>query len=93
VGSITTGSGNKHNPASFTMAPNPVTDMLKLAVDQPGLQEYNLDIYDLSGSRVKSLKSSQKVVDIDVSSLLPGTYFVHVIVGDEQFSRKFVKVD
>ncbi|MEO6425830.1 MAG: T9SS type A sorting domain-containing protein [Bacteroidia bacterium] len=69
---------------SIKVYPNPTTH--KLFID--GFSEAKLTISDLVG---KVLISENNTNTIDVSSLNPGIYFLHISSGNEQSVMKFIK--
>lgn len=70
------------------LASNPVTEYLVIAGLQTKL--INVEIFDLSGKRVSLYNHSTP--QVDVKSLLPGTYFVSVETPQEVFISKFIKL-
>lgn len=79
-------------PVVFNLFPNPVNDALHVVFATK--QDYCiLEITDLQGKVVKTQKLEKKTVelDIDVSELVPGTYFLGVISENKAYDfRKFV---
>jgi hypothetical protein len=66
-------------PVNLVAYPNPVTD--KVYISMKGIEAYEIiRVYDYSGRSqpFKSTIVNQDVVEIDMSSLSPGTYFINV---------------
>jgi hypothetical protein len=50
-----------------------------------------LEIYDAVGNKVNAMRMKGAQTTLDVSSLAPGTYFVKIVSGEKQVTKKFVK--
>lgn len=72
----------------FNIHPNPVRDRLIL-LNHNGLMADFITIYDISGRKV--LKTRVKGKSINVSSLTPGLYLLHIITEAGTFTQKFIK--
>jgi parallel beta-helix repeat protein len=88
-------SGKYTEPVSIKVGPNPATNTI--SVFTTGLQkdkQFKIIISSLSGVIVKSINTttSNKVVQIDISSLITGAYFMKIISGDMIFDKQFVKM-
>ncbi len=83
----TTGIKESVDNATFNINPNPTTDILTIAIDDP--KEYTLKIIDLSGRELiqTTLAPSAKV---DVSGLKTGLYLVILSKDGFSMSRKFI---
>ncbi len=68
---------------TFTMFPNPATDILNIHQAQGQLIE-SIKIYSLQGTLVKEASS----LSVDVSQLSPGLYFVKVLVNTQNSQQK-----
>lgn len=80
----------------FSLFPNPAVNTIKVSFYQPLVnQKANLSVQSLSGSTLKntSLILSGKTVEIDISSLPPGTYFIRLTGNNFGVSKKFVKIN
>lgn len=73
---------------SISIAPNPATD--NVAVTSPQRIEL-LEVFDLSGRRVMSVVPADCTLQLSVSDLESGVYFVKLLTGGETVVRKFVK--
>ncbi len=84
------------NDNSFSIYPNPVGNQLSLLhPDLIGMkQSLALDIYNVLGEKVyrqSAIKNPQSAIQIDVSALSPGIYFVQIAGEKERWSGKFLK--
>ncbi len=80
----------KLNPTHIKIFPNPVTDYLEFETD---VQIIELNILDLHGHElIKIDKSSSGNNLLDVSSLVPGVYFLQVKRINGSSFQKFVKL-
>ena len=85
-----------HPPqASLSVFPNPSATTLTVQVsdsvqsnslDQP----YQLQLMDKSGTKVTSIQSSEKVLDIPVGHLPPGIYYLKLIYKDAVLQKKVI---
>jgi hypothetical protein len=51
-----------------------------------------LEIYGAVGNKVNAMRMKNAQTSIDVSSFAPGVYFVKIISGEKQLTKKFVKM-
>ncbi len=90
--SIVTGHVNQ-----LTIFPNPAQDLLTLKISSKSSNNCKIYIFDLSG-RVYFEQSSftdsafPQELNIDISTLENGMYFVSIIEGTNIFSQKFTKL-
>lgn len=78
--------------ATFTLFPNPVDDVLNISFDKKH-DCCTLEITDIQGQVVHSqeLRGKTKDKKIDVSALVPGTYFLGVVTENRAYDvRRFV---
>ena len=68
--------------------PNPVSDKLTIEADE-ALQ--SVEVYDMMGALVMSLKDQADKVELSVGDLTIGTYFVRMATQSGVATRKFVK--
>ncbi len=70
--------------------PNPTTNLLNI---QNNTDDTNasIEIYSISGAKVKSLKVTEKLTTISVSDLQSGVYFVKVTMSNQVGNYKFIK--
>jgi hypothetical protein len=89
------GAGASEEKILFSLNPNPANDILNVTME--GLQTNSrstISILDVSGATVKTIQpgTATKTVQLDVSSLTPGTYFIKIISGDKVMHKQFVKM-
>lgn len=70
--------------------PNPVTNVLNILNNTEDTNA-SIDIYSISGARVKSLKATESLTTIPVSDLQSGLYFVKVTMNNQVGNYKFIK--
>jgi hypothetical protein len=51
----------------------------------------SVDIYSISGAKVKSLKATESLTTISVADLQSGIYFVKVTMNNQVGNYKFIK--
>jgi uncharacterized protein (DUF2249 family) len=87
-------SGSTSVPESYTqkellLFPNPAKDKLQL------ISEENIDevtLYDILGKNFKNLKAvNQNMLEMNISDLNPGIYFLRIRSGGVESTAKFVK--
>ncbi|WP_291088479.1 T9SS type A sorting domain-containing protein [Flavobacterium sp. BFFFF1] len=72
----------------FVFYPNPVQDILHIAYTETITLAI---IYNINGQELKSVKGNESLLDIDVSQLPEGIYFMKVQSGDVLSVLRFVK--
>ena len=80
---------------SLNVNPNPVAKTLNVSVN--GLQTNNrstITVLSVSGALIKTIRPGalNKNVQLDVSSLNGGVYFIKVINGDKVMYKQFIKL-
>ncbi len=85
---------NELAQTEFTISPNPAKDLLTLTFQNTRQQDYSLKIFSVEGRMIfeKKLRLSpgQRNHDIDVSSLMPGFYLLHVASGNQNSTKKII---
>ncbi len=80
---------------NFSLYPNPANKILNITIgdNQPNGKS-TVSIINSSGAMVRAIKvnSRNKIVQLNVSSLTPGTYFIKIISGDKVRNKRFVKL-
>jgi hypothetical protein len=80
----------------LSLYPNPARDQLKIEFRSDNLTSPEIQIIDLTGKVVKKFDRKMNHeqdsfnVELDISTLQPGVYFVKVIQGDSLFSKKLM---
>lgn len=79
---------------SMTLYPNPAVDIVKIEFESTGKQDIQINIFDLSGALLKTLKTKSLAgfnsIDLNISDLKSGQYLVHVKKGDETLNAKLI---
>ncbi len=70
--------------------PNPATSEVFISF-HPNAKEYRIEIFDLNGKLARGLITDRNLVNVNVSGLSPGLYFVRIVDGNRLHSAKFVK--
>lgn len=68
--------------------PNPVKDILNLSYNFDILK---VEVYNLLGQQLKTNHEKNKDTQVDLSSLVTGTYIVKIVVEDAEYSIRIVK--
>jgi hypothetical protein len=68
--------------------PSPVTDILRIENETPVLY---LELYDISGTMLKSLSVNSECFTMDMSSLKSGVYILRVVTSRGSYVRKIIK--
>lgn len=69
--------------------PNPANDYLYINSD---LNDYNIDIFDITGKiAIKSI-SNDKLKEINIKSLNSGIYYIRIYNNDLNLIKKFIKI-
>ncbi len=80
---------------NFSLYPNPANKILNITIGdvQPNGKS-TVSIINSSGAMVRAIKvnSRNKIVQLNVSSLTRGTYFIKIISGDKVRNKRFVKL-
>lgn len=85
------GIQEEKNPASFTLSPVPVRNMLFMQFFHPDRSEKNVIISDMNG-RIFFRKNTTAVrFQIPVSKFPPGLYVARVMANGQIYVKKFVK--
>lgn len=72
--------------------PNPTTDYLTLEVKEFELSNLNFQLYDMNGKLLQNEKIIGSQTSIVMSNLVPATYFVRVIQGNQSIKEfKIIK--
>ena len=87
-GNGSTASTGDLDLVSFNYYPNPVKEKLNMRSQE---EISSVEIYNILGQQVKSMKPSQLNASIDLTSLSSGTYMVRARVNDKVGTFKVVK--
>jgi hypothetical protein len=74
--------------------PNPVSEMLNVTMSLQEATDAQLFLTDVNGKLIAQQQlmgtSGKQATTMDVSNLMEGVYFLHLISGDSKVSRKFI---
>jgi hypothetical protein len=79
----------------FTLYPNPVKDFLTVSLKGPQLNKMKtISILTISGATIKTIHpvTQNKTIQLNVSSMVPGTYILKIINDHKVNYKKFVKL-
>ena len=86
--SMTTSTNDVFVENLFDVYPNPAVDQLNISHDV--IEEVSMKVYDVLGNLHISLRGDLQK-SIDVSTLVPGSYIIHVQSEDRRSSQLFIK--
>ena len=69
---------------SVSAYPNPTTDYLTLSIDELEISTMWYHVYDVTGKLIQSEKITGSHTTIGMNNLVPATYFVKVIQGNQE---------
>ena len=83
---------------TIVVYPNPVSEMVKIAYTSEDEQAVSIQITDMTGKTVlwvpdTDLQTGSNLINVDISSLAPGTYYVSVQTGETVVVKKIVKTE
>ncbi|HEX5001281.1 MAG TPA: T9SS type A sorting domain-containing protein [Bacteroidia bacterium] len=83
------------NLETVHLSPNPAVDIITLTVAHPLVQNTSIVIYDISGRVVykQKFEKNAKRLEIDISSLVNGSYCIKLTDRSNTKSLKFVKLN
>ena len=76
---------------SVSAYPNPATDYLQLKVESEKLKDLSFQLFDMNGKLLQTKKLTGTETQIEMSNLVPATYFVKVVETSHDLSLKEVK--
>ena len=74
--------------------PNPFEDAVTIALNSPGNGLADIEIYDLSGRKVRAFKAvstAGNIIALQGLDLPSGGYMLRLMVGTETITRKLVR--
>ncbi len=88
---ITLGIDNLTPEQKIQIYPNPADDHILFTI--PNVLIKKVEVSDLSGSVIldRSILSKNKIIELDISGLSPGVYFLKIFTADGVFYEKMVK--
>ena len=81
------------NPFKFSIAPNPVSDILELNITTQNSGVFEIKIFNLEGRLLKVIKTYETHKLIDISELSATTYVIQVEWENKKYTQKFIKLD
>ena len=80
----------------FMVFPNPAADVLHLYYDSDISTHLHIEIFNLNGdicyTNETTIESYVYINQLDISDFVPGVYIVRVLVDDELYIKKFIKI-
>lgn len=76
--------------SAMTIYPNPATTTINISLSELKNNQAHFTMYDATGKRVKSFSSFAAENSIDRDDLPSGIYFITVLIGDKQLTKKIV---
>ena len=81
------------NSVSLKLSPNPVRNTLQIFTKGSQNKSSTISVISVSGVVLKTIQpTSNQRMQMDVSSLRPGVYFLKVLCGDKVLYKQFVKL-
>ncbi len=89
---VTTLSNEKISDSEFVLFPNPANNLVELKFNKYSSNSIETRIYNIQGKMILSNKNQlqNKAVQLNVSSLKSGLYFLKVNDGVNEFTRKLM---
>ncbi len=89
---VTTLSNEKISDSEFVLFPNPANNLVELKFNKYSSNSIETRIYNIQGKMILSNKNQlqNKTVQLNVSSLKSGLYFLKVNDGVNEFTRKLI---
>ncbi len=83
------------NKPAVQINPTYARDNVRVRLDKEQNQNTQIAVFDLSGAQVWQgvLGAGQKETNIDVSALMPGSYFLRMGNDEDQVVERFIKVN
>ena len=76
---------------SVSAYPNPTNDFLSLSIEDDVQSQFIAILYDMKGKLLQEIKITDNYTEINMSNLVPATYFVKVVKTSHDLSLKEVK--
>jgi hypothetical protein len=85
-----TGISSVVNPKDYNIYPNPAGNIFNIKFLYDSEIKYSLEIYNLSGQKVKTINDYNNNTGIDCSDLRNGVYFIEFSKGDKKYRDKII---
>ncbi len=92
VTSIIIGIEEIENPVHFTFGPNPIRDNLNIFLSHELNREVQVIITDLSGREIFRSSVPDRKINLNVSGMSKGVYFIRIYDGVNTLTKKFIKI-
>lgn len=83
-------STSQNNKIVFSVYPNPSRDRFTINLFESS-SKTNVEVYSVLGQKINEKQFDGQSLDIDLSSLQKGVYFLKVISGGKETTRKIIK--
>lgn len=86
-------AGHNNDKGQLALYPNPATDRIAIKYDnyQPGHSTV-VQVYNTTGQLIMTGEINATVSPLDISQLLPGTYFLKLVSGGQTYQVSFIKL-
>ncbi len=72
----------------YNIYPNPVDETLFISFDNKVCER--IEIYDMLGQIVNSIKPNNDNTSVDVSNIISGVYFIRIVFDDKEYTHKLI---
>lgn len=86
----TVGINEIASQTSFLIYPNPASTIINIIISDLSNSSSSISIYDVTGRIVKTVSTSERTLSIDRGDLRSGIYFIKVVIGNKELSKKIV---
>ncbi len=98
VGDCSSTSNNNITVANeiFKLSPNPASSILKIEFSSLG-EHMEVAIYNELGSKLNIIANKKfnmgiQAINVDISDLTPGVYYIRILSTKTQYTKRFVKI-
>jgi hypothetical protein len=91
--SSTTGiASNSIDEVKVNIFPNPASNLIAVQIIDLVKENYDITLYDITGKLVekKTLYQGSTIVYFDTKTLYSGVYFIKMVVGNKEISKKII---
>jgi hypothetical protein len=76
---------------SYSIYPNPANDMLTVNLENavPTQKTYHILLYNMQGNIIRQTKTEKSIVQLNVSNIPDGIYFLHINGGNSSIAETF----
>ena len=84
------------DPINFVIYPNPAKQQISVTYRLTDESLVSMELTDINGKNINTIfsgetKSGQQIIDLDVSELSQGIYFLRIAIGEKIYYEKFIK--